>query len=159
MSARELITAAGKPFGLTYNEMIDTDRRPRFVYARAAAAFALRRRGMSYPQIGRCMHRDHSTVINYFKAHTRLLDAPDFAKLVDRLTKMPAFVLPDRREAIRVLAAKSKPKKLTPRQQFREGSIDGDQLNEAEFNAMLVRGSQALNAAIASQFQYTARAA
>lgn len=164
MSAKDIITKAGKAFGLTYADMIGKDRRAAFVHARAATSFALRARGMSYPQIGRCLNRDHSTIINYVTAHSSKLDSPDFAKLVESLKAMPMFVLPDPAlaravKAFAVSMPPPKPKNLTPRQRLKAGEIDGDQMNEAEFNAMLVRGSRRLNETIASQFRYQARAA
>lgn len=165
MSAKEIITAAGKAYGIGYKDMIGKTRNANFVRARAAVAFALRARGMSYPQIGRCLHRDHSTVINYFATYSRLLDYPDFAALVDTLQAMPAFE-PVIISLPKAVAVEPKPdplpiwqRKRSPLRQFRAGEIDGEELNEAEFNAMLVRGSQRLNTAIASQFVFGSMAA
>ncbi len=168
MSAADIISEAGKAYGLTYTGMIGRSRKRPFIIARAAATLALRDRGMSYPQIARKIGgRDHSTIIHYVKAWSRMLDDPDFAALVERLKAMPVAVLPPKIAARIVVPFWTPPppkiaperKRLTPRQQYRIGELDSEELDRAEFNLMLIRGSRALNAAIASQFQYAARAA
>lgn len=167
MSAAEIIAEAGKAFGLTYTGMIGRSRERKFVIARAAATLALRDRGMSYPQIAkRIGGRDHSTIIHYVKAHSSKLADPDFAALVERLKAMPVAVLPPARVPIAWTRPSTPPKprtkpidRRTPRQLYNAGELDCDQIHQAEFNAMLVRGSRALNAAITSQFAYRARAA
>ncbi len=164
MSAAEIIAEAGKAYGLTYTGMISRSRKREYVIARAAATLALRDRGMSYPQIAkRIGGRDHSTIIHYVKAYSRLLNDPEFAALVERLKAMPVAVLPVAPAPVVIAWLRPSPTppprrivERTPRQKFRDGEIDGDELNEAEFNAMLVRGSRALNASIAAQFTYTA---
>lgn len=161
MSAADIICEAGKAYGLTYTGMIGRTRKRPFIIARAAATLALRDRGMSYPQIAkRIGGRDHSTIIHYVKAWSHMLDDPDFAALVERLKAMPVAVMPA--PIAFVWTPPSAPPRLKPidrrtlRQRHLAGEIDFEEITEAEFNAMLVRGSRALNASIAAQFAYTA---
>lgn len=62
--ASRLIEAVAAEFGLSYGEVIGTGRTRRFVAARAVVARILRDRGWSTTQIGRWLHRDHSTIIH-----------------------------------------------------------------------------------------------
>jgi hypothetical protein len=62
---REVLVAVGRALKITVAEIKGLKRWPAFDLARKAAALALRRRGNSYPEIGRVLGgRHHTTVIN-----------------------------------------------------------------------------------------------
>lgn len=89
---RDLITASGKAFNLTYEDVIGPVRRTRHVCARTVAARLLRDRGNSFPQIGRFLGgRDHSTAINLcanFDVRARRF--PQIQEVYDRLSEAMA---------------------------------------------------------------------
>jgi chromosomal replication initiation ATPase DnaA len=56
---------AARLWGVSPDNLTDMSRIRAFVYPRAAIVMALRvSPAMSYPQIGRVLHRDHSSIIN-----------------------------------------------------------------------------------------------
>lgn len=65
---REVITGIAKEFGVTYEQMIQKDRRPRICRIRNICAYVLKERGNSYPMVGKFLGgRDHSTIINAYR--------------------------------------------------------------------------------------------
>lgn len=61
---QRVVQMAADVFDITYGEVIGTGRAYEFVAARSLVARILRDRSWSMTQIGRLIHRDHSTVIN-----------------------------------------------------------------------------------------------
>lgn len=57
------VQAAAEHFGVTVEAILTGTRRPRVVSARHVACWLLRDTGRSFPDVGRTMRRDHSTVI------------------------------------------------------------------------------------------------
>lgn len=53
--------------GYSANEILSRCRRSDLVAARRKIALALRENGFSYPQIGKVMNRDHSSIIHLCK--------------------------------------------------------------------------------------------
>ena len=60
----DTIGAVARHFGFTPDDIKGRDKHDAFVDARCAVALLMRERGLSYPQIGRFLNRDHSTIIN-----------------------------------------------------------------------------------------------
>lgn len=65
---REVISAVCLKFGVTTRLLGGTSKQASVVRARRVAFTTLRILGMSYPEIGRCFSRDHSTVIEGVRA-------------------------------------------------------------------------------------------
>lgn len=62
---REAVRVMANPFGVTVYQVLSERRTQAIVLARHAACHMLRERfGMSYPEIGAVLNRDHSTVMN-----------------------------------------------------------------------------------------------
>jgi hypothetical protein len=61
-----ILDAVGARFGVTWEELLRSGRGPEHLAnARHVAAWLLRRRGMSYPAIGRALGgRDHTTIMS-----------------------------------------------------------------------------------------------
>jgi len=59
-----LLGVVAKEYGLTVAQALEKDRSTERVEVRALVADVLKGRGWSYPQIGRLLSLDHSTVIN-----------------------------------------------------------------------------------------------
>ena len=57
------ITAAARAFYVDSKDIPSPKRDPDSVDARHVAAWVMRQRDMSYPQIGRALNRDHTTII------------------------------------------------------------------------------------------------
>lgn len=73
-------------FGLTPADLIGKRKFDILVDARTVFALIMRERGLSYPQIGRFMERDHSTVINLTrKAAKRIERNPLILVALERL--------------------------------------------------------------------------
>lgn len=84
-TAREIITAAARKFGFTYEEMISVHRGKQISRARQTVYAILRARGNSYPQIGRWMNRDHSSVVHGCTMFDRYAqDAPLMYEVYER---------------------------------------------------------------------------
>ena len=65
-----LMAQAGRVTGVPRYFMRHGDRRPWFMRARAVAAIALRDQlELSYPRIGRELHRHHASVISLIRHH------------------------------------------------------------------------------------------
>lgn len=60
--ASACIATAAKVHNLTVADITGYSRKRHIVRARWAAAWLMRRRGMSLPQIGRHLNRDHTTI-------------------------------------------------------------------------------------------------
>ncbi len=68
--------------GFTVESLLTRRRWTELVKARYAVMLAMRRREVSYPSIGRRLHRDHSTVMTGVRRAEALLETcPDFAAL------------------------------------------------------------------------------
>lgn len=60
-----VVREACRLWGVSHENLTGQSRIREFVYPRAAIVMALRvSPAMSYPQIGRALHRDHSSIIN-----------------------------------------------------------------------------------------------
>jgi len=82
----ELIHQAAKFFGITFEDIVGKDRHQIFVDARFVVALIMRERGLSLPQIGRFMGRDHSTIKNLTdKAAVRIARNPAMLKALEAL--------------------------------------------------------------------------
>lgn len=64
---------AGK-YRLTSEQLIGHSRFKELVLARHEAFYLLQRKGLSTPQIGRLMNRDHSTVIHGIREHINRIE-------------------------------------------------------------------------------------
>lgn len=81
-----LIQEAAAFFKITYDDIVGPDRARIFIDARCVVAIIMRERGLSYPQIGRFLKRDHSTVINWIdKAAERMARNPSMLKALEAL--------------------------------------------------------------------------
>lgn len=60
----EVIRLVAEMFKMDPADIIGKDRRTIYVDARCAVVLIMRERGLSYPQIGRFMDRDHSSIVN-----------------------------------------------------------------------------------------------
>lgn len=58
-----IIASAADLYGVDVDEVLSTSRADRATRARQSACWLLRGRGMSLPEIGRALGRDHSTVL------------------------------------------------------------------------------------------------
>lgn len=63
MKSREIIRAVALEHGLQPRDLLGRDRFGHFIAARREAMVRLREAGFSYPQIGRFLGRDHSTIV------------------------------------------------------------------------------------------------
>jgi chromosomal replication initiation ATPase DnaA len=57
------LTAAADLYGVEVESILSDDRGPLAVRARHAVCWLLRERGMSFPEIGKVIGRDHTTVM------------------------------------------------------------------------------------------------
>lgn len=82
----ELIHQVAAFFKMTFEDIVGKDRNRLFIDARCVVALIMRERGLSYPQIGRFMKRDHSTIINLIeKADERIARNPSMLKALEAL--------------------------------------------------------------------------
>jgi chromosomal replication initiator protein len=58
------LAAVARRFGVTFAELTSKDRHRRLADARHVAAWVLRQYGLSYPEIGRVLCRDHTTAMH-----------------------------------------------------------------------------------------------
>lgn len=61
--------------GLTRHDLLGRERFPRISKARHEAFYYFRRKGWSYPEIGRLFGRDHSTIIHGVERHQKVMFA------------------------------------------------------------------------------------
>jgi hypothetical protein len=154
-----IVAEAADSYALTYAEITGKGRARDMVKARTAVSMALRKRGLSYPQIGRLLGgRDHSSIIYYCKGCTHFLREPYFAALVEKLVGMP-FVAPPSAPIVKIVERVVEkvvyvPKAEPARRRFALGQIDGEELAEEEHREMMARGSMRLAGAIRSQFVF-----
>jgi hypothetical protein len=64
MKGREIVTLVAQSMGVGIEAILGRSRVSEVVECRALIATTLRGRGWSFPQIGRLLKRDHSTIIN-----------------------------------------------------------------------------------------------
>ena len=57
--------------GVSRLELMESSRRPRGVKARAICSYVMRQLGFSYPEIGRILSRDHTTIISLVRNFDR----------------------------------------------------------------------------------------
>lgn len=70
------ISASAAYFGITADDILGPGRNSRFVKARNAAAYIMRHRdGASYPEIGRRLGRDHTSVMHGVRKCTDAVQA------------------------------------------------------------------------------------
>lgn len=82
----EVIRRVAEMFKVTPQDIVGKARHRILIDARCAVALILRERGLSYPQIGRFMDRDHSTVIHNVRlAHERSVRNPLILKALELL--------------------------------------------------------------------------
>lgn len=81
LARQKIIDVVCDVFSLADWEIFSDRREPWFVMARHAAAYLFRElTAMSYPEIGRALKRDHTTIIYAVKrAEERAQQDPDFA--------------------------------------------------------------------------------
>lgn len=60
----QLLLNVATEHAMTVGELLGGSHDPRYVAARRRFAFQARERGYSYPQIGRMLHKHHSSVIH-----------------------------------------------------------------------------------------------
>jgi Bacterial dnaA protein helix-turn-helix len=63
-NTREIIQGVCERHGITYAELVGHSRKHYLMPPRVEAARLLRERGISFPEIGRILHRDHSTIVH-----------------------------------------------------------------------------------------------
>lgn len=73
-AANDLVASVAKDFGVLAPELRGRGNMKNYVDARSVVAVLLRARGWSYPQIGRLLDRDHSTVINLCRRFSQRYD-------------------------------------------------------------------------------------
>ena len=83
----DTIVAAGAVFGVTREELLGSERTRLFVQARHVAMYLLRTDlGMSLPEIGERLNRDHTTVLHACrKVEEKLKREPTLWALVDKI--------------------------------------------------------------------------
>ena len=70
----EIIYRVAQKHGVGVGDIRGPSRKPNLVLARQEAAYEIRmKRGLSLPQIGVMLGRDHTTVLHGIKRHTALL--------------------------------------------------------------------------------------
>lgn len=81
---RRCIAASAAAFGVQAGEIMGRRRTRRVARARQAAMFLARRRGFSFPRLGRIFQRDHKTILHDVRVASRVYDAdPAFALAVE----------------------------------------------------------------------------
>lgn len=65
----QIFKAIDRETGVTREQITGKSRLQQIVYARAIAAWFLRQSGLSYPQIGKVINRQHCTVIYHLRKH------------------------------------------------------------------------------------------
>lgn len=89
MLKEDFIKECATLFSIHPRDLMGNYRFAFVVRARQALYLALRKRGWSYPRIGRFLDRDHSTVIYGAKQALYRMDRdPAYAAKVDRLTDL-----------------------------------------------------------------------
>jgi chromosomal replication initiation ATPase DnaA len=83
-----VLKLVAKEYGYTVDDLRGPARHRSLTFARAIAAFLLCDQvGLSQPEVGRILHRDHST-INYELSIVREAMLENNGKVVDRMTKL-----------------------------------------------------------------------
>lgn len=88
------VMAAAAAWRMSVEDLRAPNRKRRYVYPRAAAAYVLRNRdGLSYPQIGQLLGGiDHSSVIHYMKRFDEYEACNElFARFVDFHMRLPKW--------------------------------------------------------------------
>lgn len=70
----EVIREVAEIFKIQPSDIVGRDRSQIYVDARCAVTLIMRERGLSYPQIGRFMDRDHSSIVNLTKKAARRIE-------------------------------------------------------------------------------------
>jgi chromosomal replication initiation ATPase DnaA len=87
----EVIAKGAEMFCLHPREILEDNRWDRHVRARFALYAAFRNRGASFGQIGRWMHRDHTSVMNGVKRAAQIAATDQrYADCIKRLTEFRA---------------------------------------------------------------------
>ena len=82
----DVIRGVAEMFKMQPADIVGKDRHGIYIDARCAVALIMRERGLSYPQIGRFMDRDHSTIVNLVnKAAKRIERNPLILAAMERL--------------------------------------------------------------------------
>ena len=72
---KRIIAECAEEFGITVKDILGNSRVNHIVMARRKAAWIFYQRGtMSYPQIGRLLNKDHSTIIHAVKKYQQSLE-------------------------------------------------------------------------------------
>ena len=90
----EIVKLCADLFEISPADLLSRKRRQQIVHARMALYAALRKRGWSYPRIGRFCGRDHSTVMYGVAAAEELMRRyPAYAEKVEKVFSwQPYFV-------------------------------------------------------------------
>ncbi len=72
LPARELMKQIGAKHGVSLDDILSARRQTDIAAARFEISARLYERGLSYPQIGRLINRDHTTVIHAVRRHYEL---------------------------------------------------------------------------------------
>jgi len=81
-----LLKEIGAEMGVPVERIVGSGKSGRYVAARCVAAVVMRSRGMSFPQIGKRLGRDHSTIVNLTHRFDHYADArPRMREIVRRL--------------------------------------------------------------------------
>lgn len=89
MLKEDLILACAELFNIHPRDLTGDYRYQFIVRARYALFLALRRRGWSYPRIGKLLKRDHSSVIHGVKRALYYSERdPEYAAKVETLTRL-----------------------------------------------------------------------
>lgn len=70
----KIIKETANKYNLTSEQLIGHSRFKQLILARHEAFYLLQRKGLSTPQIGRLMNRDHSTVIYGIREHMNRME-------------------------------------------------------------------------------------
>lgn len=65
---RTMQTVTANTFGIPLHDMLGRSRKPEFAAPRQVAMYLARKKGWSWPYVGKRFERDHTTAIHAFKA-------------------------------------------------------------------------------------------
>lgn len=80
------VQAAAEIFGISEPVLVSKDRHQHIAHARIACCYVLRKQGYSFPEIGRIVFRDHTTVMSNVSRAMKLIMIDDsFAHKVESI--------------------------------------------------------------------------
>lgn len=139
---RDVVTAASEVFGINRDDIMSGSRVGPIVMARKAAYLAARMEGHSFPEIGRIMDREHSTVKHGVNSARWYYDRdPEYAaKIADIRAKAKVMFRPVARipsHLERMLAEEARKRKAAEALRFLDDT-------ERDHHLAMKRGSAAL---------------